>query len=460
MSQQWTPHEYQRRAVEFMISNGSGALWLDPGMGKTAITLQAIKTLKHAGAPYKTLVVAPLRPMYSVWPVEASKWTNFENFKVEVLHGAEKDQAFKRDADIYAVNFDGLRWLSHLISKTGRFPFDVLVVDEISMLRNTRTQRFKTLQPMLDKFTRRYGLTGSPAPNSLMDVFGQQLIIDQGATFGRFITHFRSKYFFATGYGGYEWKLQAGSEEAIHAALDGKVVRLSALDYLDMPEKIINDVVVELPPDAKSAYDAVEADLMAAVIGGQVTASTAAVAIMKCQQIANGSVYIDGPERASSQVHDAKIEAVKDLVEERQGKPVMIAYHFGHDLETLKKAFPNAPVIGSGVVGKTLDDTINRWNNGEVPVLIGHPMSMGHGLNLQGVDAQVIWFSNTWSLELFDQFNARVWRQGQTGAVTVIHRIIAKDTVDESIVQAIARKESGQNSLLDELKKRSQVYLQ
>lgn len=452
---QWTPHDYQRRAVEFMITNGSGALWLDPGMGKTAITLQAIKTLKHAGAPHRTLVVAPLRPMYSVWPTETAKWVNFENLRVEVLHGSGKDQAFRREADIYVVNFDGLRWLSQTIAKTGRVPFDILVVDEISMLRNTRTQRFKTLQPLLDKFTRRYGLTGSPAPNSLMDVFGQQLIIDQGATFGRYITHFRTKYFFASGYGGYEWKLQPGGEAAIHDALEGKVVRLAATDYLSMPEKIINDVVVDLPPDAKAAYDALEADLMAALVDGQITASTAAVAIMKCQQVANGSVYIDGPSRPSSKLHSAKLEALEEIVEERQGKPVMVAYHFGHDLDAIRAAFPEAPVIGSGVVGAELDDIINRWNRGEVPVLIGHPMSMGHGLNLQGVDAQIVWYSNTWSLELFDQFNARVWRQGQRGSVTVIHRLIARDTVDESIIKAIARKESGQSALLEELKNRS-----
>ena len=319
-------------------------------------------------------------------------------------------------------------------------------------MKNTQTQRFKCLKPLLNKFDRRWGLTGSPAPNSLLDIFGPQLIIDQGATFGPFASRFKQEYFYPSGYGGYEWKLQQDGEKRIHEKLEGKVLRMAALDHLDLPELTYNNVYVELPPAARKMYKAFEDNLTIELAAGNVTAVNAAVAVMKGQQIANGGSYLDvdnaNATKTSIHLHDAKTEAVLELVEGLCGQPCIIGYHFAHDLERLQAAFPYAPVIGSGVIGAKLDKIINAWNAGEIPVLLAHPMSAGHGLNLQGSGHAVIWYSLTWSLEIYEQFIRRLWRQGQRNHI-VVHHVIAKDTIDEAILQAVKRKDKTQQKLLD-----------
>lgn len=397
------------------------------------------------------LVIAPLRVAYSVWPEEIKKWSNFNDLTVSVLHGGEKNKRFKDDSMIHVINFDGLQWLSSTIAKSGVMPYDMLVVDEISMLKNTRTQRFKCLAPLLDKFKRRIGLTGSPAPNSLMDIFGPQLVIDRGATFGRFVTHFRSKYFQPADLMGYSWKLQPGAEDQIHAALSGKVLRMAATDYLNMPEFIVNNVRVDLPPSARKVYEDLEKTLLAEINDGTVTALTSSVALMKCHQVCNGAIYLDGPERDVTPLHNAKLEAVEDIVEELNGQSVLIAYHFGHDLRALKAAFPDAAVIGSGVTGDALKQIVDDWNAGKIKVLLAHPQSAGHGLNLQFGGSTIIWYSNTYSLEHYDQFNRRLYRQGQEKPV-IVHRIIARKTVDEAIIKTVDRKEGTQNQLMNAIR--------
>lgn len=448
----WSPHEYQNKAVQFLLENGSGQLWLDPGLGKTSIVLSTIQCLKNVGAINKVLVVAPLRPCYAVWPVEIEKWDNFKDLSVSILHGPLKNKTVHDKSTIHVVNFDGLAWLSATFKKLGvKLPYDMLVVDEISYLKNTRTQRFKSLNPMLDQFTRRIGLTGSPASNGLMDIFGPQLVIDRGATFGKYVTHFRANYFYPTGYGGYTWALQKDAEDRIYQALADKVLRMAAEDYLELPELITNKVYVTLPPAALKTYKELEDKLLTEISLGQVTASTAAVAIGKCQQIANGSVYVDGLERDVQHIHDEKLNAVSDIVEELRGKPCIIGYHFKHDLLKLQQLFPTAPVIGSGVTGDALTKIINVWNDGKTPVLLAHPQSAGHGLNLQGAGHAVIWFSNTWSLEIYEQFIRRLWRQGQRNNI-IVHQIIGKDTIDEAIVDAINNKDKTQRKLMDAIK--------
>lgn len=446
----WEPHEYQKEAVKFLVEKGSAALWLDPGLGKTAVVLSAFRILKLKGLAKKMLVIAPLRPVHGVWPPEAKKWEQFADYSVGVLHGGKKAKVLKQQHDIYVINFEGLGWLSSQLNGKD-WPFQILTVDEISYMKNTQTQRFKTIKPLLDKFDRRWGLTGSPAPNSLLDIFGPQLILDQGATFGPYISRFRTEYFFPSGYGGYEWKLQSDGEARIHAALAGKVLRMAALDHLDLPELTYNDIMVDLPPNARKLYDAFENNLTVELNSGNVTAVNAAVAVMKGQQIANGGSYLDddgsGNARISTHLHDAKTEAVLDLVEELSGQPCIIGYHFAHDLERLKAAFPSAPIIGSGVIGRKLDSIIDDWNAGKTSVLLAHPMSAGHGLNLQGTGHAVIWYSLTWSLEIYEQFIRRLWRQGQKNHI-VVHHIMAKDTIDEAIMMAIRRKDKTQQTLL------------
>jgi SNF2 family DNA or RNA helicase len=443
----WEPHEYQKKAVKFLVSNGSGQLWLDPGLGKTSITLEAFKILKQAGAVKKALIVAPLRPAYAVWPEEIKKWDNFAGISITVIHGPNKDKSIEDMSDIHVINFEGLQWLAKVLNGKP-FPYDMLVADEISYLKNTRTERFKSLAVFLDRFKRRFGLTGSPAPNSLLDVFGPQLVIDRGATFGRFITHFRTNYFYQTGFGGYTWALKEGSADTIYSLLADKVLRMKAEDYLDMPELLLNRVYVDLPKAARAVYKELEDKLLIEFESNQVTATNAAVAVGKCQQIANGAVYIDGNEREIKEIHEEKLNAVEELVEGLNGKPCIIGYHFRHDLQRLKKLFPHAPHIGSGSTGKEMQAVIDKWNNGEYPVLLAHPQSAGHGLNLQGAGHAVIWFSNTWSLEIYEQFIRRLWRQGQRNNI-VVHQIIAKDTIDEAIVAAINAKDKTQQALMN-----------
>ena len=446
----WEPHEYQKEAVKFLVERGSAALWLDPGLGKTAIVLSAYRTLRLKGLAKKMLVLAPLRPVYGVWPAEVKKWEQFADYSVGILHGGQKEKVLKQNHDIYVINFEGLQWLSSKLNGKD-WPFDILVVDEISYMKNTQTQRFKTLKPSLNKFDRRWGLTGSPAPNSLLDIFGPQLIIDQGATFGPYVSRFRTEYFYPSGYGGYEWKLMPDGEQRIQAKLEGKVLRMAALDHLDLPELAYNNVVVDLPESARRIYDDFENKLTIEVADGNVTAVNAAVAVMKGQQIANGGSYLDDDgtdNRKTIHIHDAKTDAVLELVEELSGQPCLIGYHFSHDLERLKQAFPNAPVIGSGVTGDKLQTIIDSWNAGEIPVLLAHPMSAGHGLNLQGSGHAVIWYSLTWSLEVYEQFIRRLWRQGQKNHI-MVHHIIAKDTVDEAIMTAVRRKDKTQQNLLN-----------
>jgi len=443
----WEPHEYQKEAVKFLVTHGSGALWLDPGLGKTAIVLSAYRTLRLKGMVKKMLVLAPLRPAHGVWPVEVKKWDQFADYSVGVLHGGAKAKVLKQNHDIYVINYEGLQWLSsHLNGKV--WPFDILTIDEISYMKNPGTQRFKCLKPVLNKFDRRWGLTGSPAPNSLLDIFGPQYIIDQGATFGPFITRFRQEYFYPSGYGGYEWKIQPDGEVRIHEKLKDKVLRMAALDHLDLPELTYNNIYIDLPPAAKKMYKSFEDNLTIELDAGNVTAVNAAVAVMKGQQIANGGSYLDGDEREILHIHDAKTDAALELVEELSGQPCIIGYHFAHDLARLKQVFPHAPIIGSGVIGTKLDKIIKSWNAGEIPVLLAHPMSAGHGLNLQGSGHAVIWYSLTWSLETYEQFIRRLWRQGQKNHI-VVHHIIARDTVDEAILSAVKRKDKTQQKLLD-----------
>jgi len=443
----WEPHEYQKEAVKFLISRGSGALWLDPGLGKTSIVLSAFRILRTKGLCKKMLVLAPLRPTYAVWPSETKKWEQFEDYSVGILHGANKQRVLKQNHDIYVMNYEGLGWLSSQFNGKA-WPFEILAVDEISYLKNTQSQRFKTLKPLLNKFDRRWGLTGSPAPNGLLDIFGPQYIIDQGATFGPFVTRFKNEYFYPSGFGGYEWKLKLDGEKRIYDALEGKVLRMAALDHLDLPELTYNNIYVDLPEDAKKIYKSIEDDLTIDLQYGNITAANAAVAVMKCQQVANGGSYLDGENRETVHIHDAKTQAVRDLVEELSGQPCIIGYHFQHDLERLKAAFPEAPIIGSGVVGNKLDKIVSSWNAMEIPVLLAHPMSAGHGLNLQGSGHAVIWYSLTWSLEVYEQFIRRLWRQGQKNHI-VVHHIVAKDTVDLAILSAVRRKDKTQQNLLN-----------
>src|SRR3990167_671654 len=453
-SKPWQPHAYQKKAVKFLLEHAASALFLDPGLGKTSITLAAIKLLKQKKLLDKVLLIAPLRVCYSVWPLEVTKWTDFGGLKVVVLHGPNKDALLKTEADIYVINPEGLDWLLQAkktktaqgktkvevdLRRFKNLGFDTLVVDELSKFKHTNTNRFKCLKLVLNPFRRRWGLTGSPASNGLLDLFGQCYILDQGRTLGPYISHYRMKYFVPS-HDGFSWNIREGAEDEIYERISPLALRMAADDCLDMP------------------------DLIAKLDSKVIVASTAAVASMKCRQVANGGIYLDPDVQAliklpkSSRewvnLHTEKVDALADLIEELQGSPLLVAYDFAHDLDRLQeKLGKEVPYIGGGVSTKRTAELVNQWNAGKLPVLLGHPQAMGHGLNLQEMGHHVCWHSMTWDYELYDQFIRRVLRQGNKSKKVFVHHIMARGTIDEVVLAAVKSKRRGQNALFDALKK-------
>lgn len=447
-SERWTPHKYQQKAVKFLLQQGAAALFLDPGLGKTSIFLAAVKILKKEKLVRKTLLIAPLRVCYLVWPKEISKWKDFTGISYQILHGKDKEKNLYKEADIFIINPEGLTWLAkHNLKKLG---FDMLGIDESSKFKASNTQRFKLLKNMLGMFRRRVIMTGSPSPNGMMDLFSQIFILDGGASLGRFITHYRNNFFYPSGFGGYEWKLQPGAEKRIQERIKPMVLRLEAKDYLELPELIENNIYITLDKNAREIYDEIEDELFVDLTKGEIVAANAAGASTKCRQIANGGVYDE--DRTVFTVHMEKAEAVAELVAELQGTPAFIAYDFHHDLERLYRVLgidtPNISTANPKQASRIEAD----WNAGKIPVLLGHPASVGHGLNLQGSGNHVIWHSLTWNFEHYDQFNKRVLRQGNKNTHVYVHHIIAENTVDIAILTALKLKDTTQRSLLAGLK--------
>lgn len=486
-AQPWKPHAYQKKAVKWLLEHAGAGLFLDPGLGKTSITLGALSILKKQNLSGISLVIAPLRVCHSVWPAEVEKWTDFNHLRVGVLHGKNKEEVLT-DAiengsyDVLCINPEGLEWLFGVTKVRGsnnkvkvqldkarlKWMFGPggitdLVVDESTKFKHSNSVRFKILKEALDRFRRRWILTGTPSPNGLLDLFGQIYIVDMGAALSQYITHFRQNYFNPTGYGGYNWVPKDGSEDAIYAKLKKMVLRLAAEDYLELPELVENIIRFDLPDKARDLYDRLEEDLVAEVDGDVVSALNAASAMTKCAQIANGGLYKQVDPLVSTKrlkgaggwdrIHDGKDEIVGDLVEEISGQPVLIAYEFEHDRDRLLEVFgKDTPYIGGGVSAKASKAIEQSWNRGEIPVLLGHPAAMGHGLNLQNAGNHVVWYGLTYDYELYDQFIRRVLRQGSKHKRVFVHHIIARDTVDEAKLYALRKKKKGQNALLDALR--------
>lgn len=450
-------HDYQKDAIRFLLKNPSGGVFADPGLGKTAIILSTINTFKKLGRKGSWLIIAPLRVCYSVWPNEVKKW-NF-NLTVNNIHA----EGFK-PADLHLVNPESLVKCLQAFENASCWPFFGLCVDESTRFKRSTGKRARCLKTVLHKFQKRIILTGTPAPNSLLDLFGQIYIADLGASLGRFITHYKNTYFYRTGYMGYQWEPFEQSPRFIYKKLKPIIHRIDAETYLNLPPLITNDVAVELPEEARSIYRSLEKEFFAELENGEsVTIGSAASKYNALRQVVNGGLFeqIDPifsgtffqkkVKRGSHQIHIAKNEAVVELVESLQGKPVLIAYHYQHDLTRLIKLFPDAPYIGGGQKPLKSRYIIQDWNNGKLPVLIGHPQSMGHGLNLQSAGNDVIWYSLTDNLENYEQFNRRIYRQGVKGQVR-IHRIIATNTIDEALIKMLDKKAGTQKALLDALK--------
>lgn len=471
----WTPHAYQKKAVKFLLEHAAAALFLDPGLGKTSIVLAAIKFLIKRKIINKVLLIAPLRVCYSVWPREVEKWSDFHGLRIEILHGPKKDEALNREADIYVINPEGLDWLlqvektktsqgkTRVSVDTRRFKalgFDTLVIDELTNFKHTNTNRFKALKLVLHLFARRWGLTGSPAANGLMDLFGQCFVLDQGRSLGQYITQFRMKYFDPS-FDGFSWTLKPGADKEIYQAVRPLALRMSADDYLDMPTLIENNIRVDLPEKVMKMYQQLEDDLIAKLDDRTVVAATAAAASIKCRQVASGGIYLD-PEvqaliklpksnREWANLHTEKVDALEGLMEELQGSPILVAYDFGHDLDRLRERFPKA-VFACDYNMKEFPKLEDSWNRGEITMLFGHPQSVGHGLNLQKAGNHVCWHTPTWNYELYDQFIRRVLRQGNKSKKIFVHHIIARDTIDEAIIAALKSKKKGQGALFEALK--------
>lgn len=459
----WVAHAYQKQSVLRGLGNKYHGFFLDPGLGKTTIILQILKTLLNAQEVKACLVVAPLRPCFLVWPLEVQKWTNFNHLKVNVLH-AESDhgKVLTPGADIYTINPEGLPWLLKELKALGsskNWPFDMLVVDESTKFKNMSTQRFKNLKKLIPKMKRRYILTGSPVANSLLDIQGQLAIVDMGETFGLTKKTFRDSYF--TQYGKPEFQqfriTSKEHEEKIYKKASKYILRLAASDYLKLPKRIYNIIDVELPKKASKIYTQVEKEYFAVLDGEEINAELEVQQRIKCRQIANGRVYASEDILEASQrqrtvlsVHAAKAEAVLDLVDQLQGSPLFIGYYFEHDLAQLKETFGSRLYnIGKGVSMKECKEIERKWNSGEIDLLAAFPGSAALGLNLQGQGRDVCFFGAIESQEDFDQFIKRIERQGNKHRSVTVHMLQAKDTLDKVLLQRLYDKEAAQLKFLD-----------
>lgn len=455
----WVPHGYQLRAIDHMCARGSAALFLDPGMGKTAVTLAAFMELKDAGIANAMLVIAPMRVCQLVWRQEAQKWSQFRHLRFAMMAGKDAEERKRllrvADADIWLLNPESVPWLCDQFFMA-RLPFDTLCIDELTKFKNGRALRSKKLQPLADKCARRWGLTGTPVPNGYMDLFGQMRIIDGGAALGKYITHYRDR-FFQTGRDGFSYDLKPNSAKQIEKAIEPYVFRADAEDYLTLPPLQTHRIELELPKPVRTKYKEMKRDMIVQLEGKTVTAANSAAVYNKLQQFAGGAMYTSPPNYVRT--HDMKLDALDDLIEELQGQPLLVAYAYGHELERILERHPDTPYLGGAqngrpkVTEKKAMQIEQDWNAGKLPLLLCHPASAGHGLNMQlGGAAHLCWFTQTWDYELYDQFIRRVHRQGNTAERIVMHKIMVLDTIDELVEDALTGKETTQDALLAALK--------
>lgn len=441
----YEPHSYQKYATDFIERNPIAALLLDMGLGKTSITLTAINNLlfDYFDA-HRVLVIAPLRVAKNTWPEEIEKWSHLSDLKYSVVVGTEKERtsALKENADIYIINRENIPWL---VEKSKLpFDFDMVVIDELSSFKNYSSKRFKSLMKVRPKVKRIIGLTGTPSSNGLMDLFAEFKILDMGVRLGRFIGQYRNAYFTPDKMNGpivYNYKPLPSAEKIIYEKISDITISMKATGHLKMPKLIECETVVQMSEKEKKSYTTLKKELVLSIPDGEITAANAASLSNKLSQMANGAIYLEDKEFVT--IHDRKLDALEDLIESANGKPLLVAYWFKHDLERIKERFEVREI-------KTSED-IKDWNDGKNPVAVIHPASAGHGLNLQSGGSTLVWFGLTWSLELYQQTNARLYRQGQKNTV-VIHHIITKGTIDEDILKALKRKDKTQSSLIDAVK--------
>ncbi|TGE33345.1 DEAD/DEAH box helicase [Desulfosporosinus sp. Sb-LF] len=435
----YTPHNYQEFATKQILDKPACALFLDLGMGKTVITLTAINELIHQTR--RVLVIAPLRVAEDTWSKECEKWDHLKHLRVSKVLGPEKKrlEALKTKADIYIINRENVAWL--VMHYGAKWPFDMVVIDELSSFKSSKSIRFKALRKVRPLIKWIVGLTGTPAPNGLLDLWPQMYLLDRGERLGKTLGGYRDRYFTPDQRNQeviYSWKPKPNAEAAIYKKIADICVSMKAQDFLDMPDRINNYVRVTMSQKEKALYKQLEKDMLLPFKGGDIDATNAAVLSNKLLQMANGAVYDEFG--AVRKIHRRKLNALEDLWESANGKPILIFYAFKHDRDRIKELFKNSREL------KTSQD-ITEWNDGDIDVALAHPASAGHGLNLQAGGHIIIWYGIPWSLELYQQANGRLHRQGQNETVIVNH-IVTDGTVDEDVISALDRKEAGQATLL------------
>lgn len=437
----YKPYEYQQYAEEYILDHKMCCLMLDMGLGKTIITLSALWQLALDRFDVsRILVIAPKRVAEDTWPKEISKWEHLTGLNYSLVLGSKdkREEALSRKAFIYIINRENVVWLT----QNHKWDFDMIIIDELSSFKSNRAQRFKALKKVRPMVKRIVGLTGTPAPNSLMDLWAEIYLMDMGKRLGRFITGYRDRFFLPDKRNKeiiYSYKPRDGAEDAIYKLIGDICISMKAADHIKMPERIDNIVEVSMSSKEQKIYDSFKADMVVSIKGKVLDAVNAAALSGKLLQMANGAVY--GDDRKVFTIHDRKLDALEDLVEAANGKPLLVAYWYKHDLKRIKDRFKTARMIDTS-------KDITDWNAGKIEIGLIHPASAGHGLNLQEGGSTIVWFGQTWSLELYQQLNARLWRQGQRETV-VVHHIVTKGTIDENVMKALGKKDASQAALID-----------
>lgn len=443
----YVAHNYQNYAKDFILAHKVSALFLDCGLGKTITTLTAINELMYDSFEIsKVLIIAPLRVAQSTWKEEIEKWDHLNLLRYSIAVGDEKERlkALKQKSDIYIINRENVDWL---VTKSGiDFNFNMLIIDELSSFKSHTSKRFKSLLKIRPYFERVVGLTGTPSSNGLMDLWAEFRILDLGERLGRYITHYRNEYFLPDKRNGaviFSYKPQPNAEERIYRRLADITISMKSTEYLKMPELILNDLEINLGEEDQIKYKKFKKEMVMTIQEKEIDAINAASLSNKLIQLANGSIY--DKDKKFYEVHNKKLDKLEEIIESANGKPVLVAYWFKADKERIEKRFKVREI-------KTADD-IKQWNKGMIDLALIHPASAGHGLNLQSGGSTLVWFSLTWSLELYQQTNARLYRQGQKDTV-VIHHLITKNTIDEDIMKSIKRKDKTQEALMKAVKAR------
>jgi len=445
-SPEWKPHGYQERGIEWLVQRISGALFLAPGMGKTSIALAAIKFLQKEGLARRILILAPLTVCVTTWISEPQKWRQFQDLKVGLAHGTNKQQVLRDPKyDIVVMNYDGLAWAAPVLAKG--HTFGVLICDEITKLKHTSSKRFKLIKPLLPSFTFKWGLTASPTANGLIDLFGQVYVLDMGHRLGRYITHFRAKYFHQEPWDQYRYFITPEKADLLTSQLTDLAMYMDPKDYLVLPGLL--DVVRPVKLKGMADYKFLRDEFILKVQNTTITAVNAGVLTNKLRQFTGGALYIE--EQQYKEVGTDKLDALVELVEELNGEPLIVAYEFNHEAERLLKTFPTARAIRGGMSTKEIQSIVADWSAGEIPVLLIQPQAGAHGINLQAGGSAICWYSLTYNLENYQQLIARIYRQGQKSIVRN-YLLVAQGTVDEALVQILSDKDATQERVFQTLK--------